>query len=46
MTGCIVGWAHTPFGRHEGMDVEALMLRAIDAALNDATLSWWWAWRR
>jgi acetyl-CoA C-acetyltransferase len=36
MTGCIVGWAHTPFGRHEGMDVEALMLRAIDAALNDA----------
>jgi len=36
MTGCIVGWAHTPFGRHEGMDVEALMLRAIDGALNDA----------
>ena len=36
MTGCIVGWAHTPFGRHEGMDVEALMLQAIDAALNDA----------
>jgi len=36
MTGCIVGWAHTPFGRHEGMDVEALMLRAIDAALNGA----------
>ncbi len=36
MTGCIVGWAHTPFGRHEGADVEALMLRVIDAALNDA----------
>ncbi len=36
MTGCIVGWAHTPFGRHEGMDVEALMLQVIDAALNDA----------
>jgi acetyl-CoA C-acetyltransferase len=36
MTGCIVGWAHTPFGRHEGMDVEALMLQVINAALNDA----------
>src|SRR5262249_20158236 len=36
MTGCIVGWAHTPFGKHEGADVEALMLRVIDAALADA----------
>ena len=36
MTGCIVGWAHTPFGRHEGRDVEALMLQVIDAALQDA----------
>ena len=23
MTACIVGWRHTPFGRHEGQDVEA-----------------------
>jgi acetyl-CoA C-acetyltransferase len=36
MTACIVGWAHTPFGKHEGADVEALMLRVIDAALVDA----------
>ncbi len=36
MSGCIVGWAHTPFGRHEGKDVEALMLQVIDAALADA----------
>src|SRR5215470_11823503 len=36
MTGCIVGWAHTPFGKHEGADVEALMLRVIDGALADA----------
>jgi acetyl-CoA C-acetyltransferase len=36
MTACIVGWAHTPFGKHEGADVEALMLRVIDAALADA----------
>ena len=36
MSGCIVGWAHTPFGKHEGKDVEALMLQVIDAALTDA----------
>ncbi len=36
MTGCIVGWAHTPFGRHEGADVESLMLEVIGAALADA----------
>ena len=36
MAGCIVGWAHTPFGKHEGKDVEALMLQVIDAALADA----------
>ncbi|HEX3065836.1 MAG TPA: acetyl-CoA acetyltransferase [Dongiaceae bacterium] len=36
MSGCIVGWAHTPFGKHEGKDVEALMLQVIDAALGDA----------
>ena len=36
MSGCIVGWAHTPFGKHEGKDVEALMLQVIDAALADA----------
>ena len=36
MSGCIVGWAHTPFGKHEGKDVEALMLQVIDSALADA----------
>jgi acetyl-CoA C-acetyltransferase len=36
MTGCIVGWAHTQFGRHEGADVEALMLQVIEGALADA----------
>src|ERR1700722_9208713 len=25
MSGCIVGWAHTKFGRHEGRDVESLI---------------------
>ena len=36
MTGCIVGWSHTPFGRHDGVDVEALIGRVVGAALADA----------
>lgn len=36
MAACIVGWSHTPFGRHEDADVEALIVRAADAALADA----------
>jgi acetyl-CoA C-acetyltransferase len=36
MTACIVGWSHTPFGRHEGVDVETLIGRVVDGALADA----------
>ena len=36
MTGCIVGWAHTPFGKHEDEDVESLIVRAAGDALADA----------
>jgi acetyl-CoA C-acetyltransferase len=36
MTACIVGWAHTPFGKHEGEDVESLMVKVIGAAIADA----------
>jgi acetyl-CoA C-acetyltransferase len=36
MTACIVGWAHTPFGRLDGETVESLVVRAADAALKDA----------
>ncbi len=36
MTGCIVGWSHTPFGRHEGDDVESLIGKVAGAALRDA----------
>ncbi len=36
MTACIVGWSHTPFGRHEGADVEALIGQVVGAALADA----------
>jgi acetyl-CoA C-acetyltransferase len=36
MTACIVGWSHTPFGRREGADVEALIGEVVGAALADA----------
>ncbi len=36
MTACIVGWAHTPFGRLEGETVESLIVRAAQGALDDA----------
>ena len=36
MTACIVGWAHTPFGRLEEPDVEALIARVAGAAITDA----------
>ena len=36
MTACIVGWAHTPFGRLEGETVESLIVRVATEALSDA----------
>src|SRR6186713_2802390 len=36
MTACIVGWAHTPFGRLEGETVESLIVRVAQQALADA----------
>jgi acetyl-CoA C-acetyltransferase len=36
MTGCIVGWAHTPFGRLDGETVENLIVRVANGALDDA----------
>ena len=38
MTGCIVGWAHTPFGRLDAESVETLIAHnlAIDATLRVA----------
>ena len=38
MTACIVGWNHTPFGRHEGEDVESLLVRVAKDAVADAGL--------
>jgi acetyl-CoA C-acetyltransferase len=36
VTACIIGWAHTPFGRLDGETVESLVVRAATEALGDA----------
>jgi acetyl-CoA acetyltransferase len=36
MSGCIVGWAHTKFGKHEGVELETLIVDAATEALIDA----------
>src|SRR5690242_20364356 len=39
MTGCIVGWAHSKFGKHDGRDVESLIVEVAQGALTDAGVS-------
>jgi acetyl-CoA C-acetyltransferase len=39
VTACIVGWAHTPFGRLEGETVESLIVRVAREALADAGIA-------
>ncbi|WP_419905329.1 acetyl-CoA acetyltransferase [Kiloniella sp.] len=39
MSACIVGWAHTPFGKHTEEDVESLITQVSRGALEDAQLS-------
>jgi acetyl-CoA C-acetyltransferase len=36
MTACIVGWAHTPFGKHDAETVESLIVRVTNEALEHA----------
>ena len=38
MSACIVGWAHTPFGKLAGETVESLVVRVTNAALADAAI--------
>ena len=38
MTACIVGWSHTPFGKHEDDDIESLIVRVAREAVADAGL--------
>jgi acetyl-CoA C-acetyltransferase len=39
MTGCIVGWAHTPFGKLAGESVESLVVRVATEALAHAGIA-------
>ena len=39
MTACIVGWAHTSFGKLEGETVESLIVRVVTEALADAGIA-------
>jgi acetyl-CoA C-acetyltransferase len=39
MTACIVGWAHSRFGKLEGEDIESLIVHVADAAIADAGLA-------
>ena len=39
MSACIVGWAHSKFGKHEGRDIESLIVEVTQAALADAGVS-------
>jgi acetyl-CoA C-acetyltransferase len=39
MTACIVGWAHTKFGKHENEDTESLIVRVAADAVRDAGLA-------
>ncbi len=38
MSAAIVGWSHTPFGKHEGDDVESLIAKVATQAVADAGL--------
>jgi acetyl-CoA C-acetyltransferase len=36
MSGCIVGWAHGRFGRHDGLELESLIAETAAEAIRDA----------
>ena len=36
MSACIVGWAHTTFGKHETLDIEGLIEQVAGAAIENA----------
>ena len=39
MTACIVGWAHTPFGKLAGETVESLIVKVASEALVDSGIA-------
>jgi acetyl-CoA C-acetyltransferase len=38
MTACIIGWAHTPFGKHSDETVESLVTKVAREAVEHAGL--------
>jgi acetyl-CoA C-acetyltransferase len=38
MSACIIGWAHTPFGKHDALDLETLIVKVARDAVADAGL--------
>jgi acetyl-CoA C-acetyltransferase len=39
MSACIIGWAHTPFGKHDALDLETLIVKVAKEAVADAGLA-------
>ncbi|HET7910500.1 MAG TPA: thiolase domain-containing protein, partial [Pseudolabrys sp.] len=39
MTACIVGWAHSPFGKLAGETLESLIVKVAGEALADAGIA-------
>ena len=38
MSACIIGWSHTPFGKHDALDLETLIVKVAREAVQDAGL--------
>ncbi len=39
MTACMIGWAHGKFGKHDGVDIEDMIVPVAAAAIKDAGLA-------
>jgi len=39
MSACIIGWSHTPFGKHDALDLETLIVKVAREAVQDAGLA-------
>ncbi|HVA12605.1 MAG TPA: acetyl-CoA acetyltransferase [Stellaceae bacterium] len=39
MTACMIGWAHSKFGKHDGVDIEQMIVSAAAAAIADAGIA-------
>src|SRR5579875_2818877 len=39
MTACMIGWAHSKFGKHEGVDIEGMIVPVAAEAIKDAGIA-------